>query len=167
MIKKMTLRTTPLPLVLALALAGCGSLAPKYERPAAPVAQAFPDAVAGVPASAATGEAAASIAWQRFFADARLRQLIDLSLVNNRDLRVAILNIEQARAQYDAQMYGVPSEVERPSGRVLVIAEACLIAGLELTHYEKQALRNITGPASAILAGLIIRAHLEGRRDDG
>jgi multidrug efflux system outer membrane protein len=72
------------------------SLAPKYERPAAPVAAAFPDAAA----SPATGEAAARIEWQRFFADARLKQLIELALANNRDLRVAILNIEQARAQY-------------------------------------------------------------------
>jgi multidrug efflux system outer membrane protein len=80
----------------ALALAGCISLAPKYERPAAPVAATFPDA----PANAATNEAAAQIAWQRFFADARLKQLIELALANNRDLRVAILNIEQARAQY-------------------------------------------------------------------
>jgi multidrug efflux system outer membrane protein len=88
--------TTATPLALALALAGCMSLAPKYERPAAPVAAAFPD----VPANAATNEAAAQIEWQRFFADARLKQLIELALANNRDLRVAILNIEQARAQY-------------------------------------------------------------------
>jgi NodT family efflux transporter outer membrane factor (OMF) lipoprotein len=38
--------------------------------------------------------------WQEFFADARLRELIDIALRNNRDLRVAVLNIEQARAQY-------------------------------------------------------------------
>ncbi|MES3023307.1 MAG: efflux transporter outer membrane subunit [Pseudomonadota bacterium] len=82
------------PLALALALAGCASLAPTYERPAAPVAAAFPDA------PAIGGEAAAGIAWQRFFTDARLRQLIELSLSGNRDLRVAVLNIEQARAQY-------------------------------------------------------------------
>jgi outer membrane protein, multidrug efflux system len=81
------------PLALAMALAGCMSLAPKYERPAAPVAASFP-------VSAATGEAAASIGWKRYFADARLQQLIDLALANNRDLRVAVLNIEQARAQY-------------------------------------------------------------------
>ena len=91
MIKRLTT-----PLALALALSGCVSLAPKYERPAAPVAATFPD----VQASGASNEAAAQIAWQRFFADARLRQLIALSLANNRDLRVAILNIEQARAQY-------------------------------------------------------------------
>jgi NodT family efflux transporter outer membrane factor (OMF) lipoprotein len=84
------------PLALALALSGCMSLAPKYERPAAPVAPAFPDATS----SAAASEAAARIEWQRFFADARLKQLIEMALANNRDLRVAILNIEQARAQY-------------------------------------------------------------------
>ena len=90
------------PLVLALALAGCVNLAPKYERPAAPVAPAFPEMpqAGGTALPTATGEAPANLAWQRFFADARLRQLIELSLANNRDLRVAILNIEQARAQY-------------------------------------------------------------------
>jgi len=88
MIKKVAMIAAP------LALAGCMSMAPKYERPAAPVAPAF--AEAGSPGS----EAAVTIGWQRFFADARLRQLIDLALANNRDLRVAILNIEQARAQF-------------------------------------------------------------------
>ena len=94
MIKQFTRTATPL--ALALALAGCMSLAPKYERPAAPVAASFPELAPG----AATGAAASSIAWQQFFADARLKQLIELALANNRDLRVAILNIEQARAQY-------------------------------------------------------------------
>jgi multidrug efflux system outer membrane protein len=89
-----TIKLLATPLVLALALSGCMSLAPKYERPAAPVAPAFPDA------GAASGQAAAKLAWQQFFADARLKQLIGLALANNRDLRIAILNIEQARAQY-------------------------------------------------------------------
>ncbi|MDB5950910.1 MAG: multidrug transporter [Massilia sp.] len=89
--------TTPLAVTaMAVALSGCVSLAPKYERPAAPVAPSFDDA----PANPANNEAAAQIEWRRFFADTRLRQLIDLALTNNRDLRVAILNIEQARAQY-------------------------------------------------------------------
>lgn len=84
------------PLTLTLALTGCVSLAPKYERPAAPVAATFPDTAD----ASAANEAAANIEWRRFFADARLRQLIELALANNRDLRVSILNIEQARAQY-------------------------------------------------------------------
>ena len=92
------------PLVLALALAGCVNLAPKYERPAAPVAGAFPT-VAGTVNSGnpVAPEAPGAIAWQRFFTDARLQQLITLSLANNRDLRVSILNIEAARAAYQIQ----------------------------------------------------------------
>lgn len=92
------------PLVLALSLAGCVNLAPKYERPAAPVAGGFPT-VAGTVNSGnpVAAEAPANIAWQRFFADARLQQLIQLALANNRDLRVSILNIEQARAAFQIQ----------------------------------------------------------------
>lgn len=86
--------TTVAPLALAMILSGCMSLAPKYERPAAPVAASYPET------SPASSQAAATISWQQFFADARLKQLIGLALANNRDLRVAILNIEQARAQY-------------------------------------------------------------------
>jgi NodT family efflux transporter outer membrane factor (OMF) lipoprotein len=78
----------------AALLAGC-STAPKYERPAAPVPGAFPYP------GAASGTPAAQYEWQRFFADERLRGLIGAALANNRDLRVAVLNIEAARAQYD------------------------------------------------------------------
>lgn len=85
----------------ALLMAGC-SMIPTYERPAAPVAGSFP--VYGSASSANTAPAdaapAASVAWQDFFSDARLKGLIERSLANNRDLRVAVLNIEQARAQY-------------------------------------------------------------------
>jgi NodT family efflux transporter outer membrane factor (OMF) lipoprotein len=94
MIKRFNTSATAL--ALALALTGCMSLAPKYQRPVAPVAAAFPDALTGD----ASNRAAAQIAWRHFFADARLQQLIELALANNRDLRVAILNIEQARAQF-------------------------------------------------------------------
>ena len=100
----MTKTRFPQLLVLSAAvlLAGC-SMIPTYERPAAPVAGGFPayssstQATAGLAASALP---AASVAWQDFFADERLKRLIELSLGNNRDLRVAVLNIEQARAQY-------------------------------------------------------------------
>jgi multidrug efflux system outer membrane protein len=86
---------------VAAALAGACSLIPAYERPAAPVPAAFPDAA---PADAGkAGVAADALAWREYFADARLRELIDLALANNRDLRVATLNIERARAQYGIQ----------------------------------------------------------------
>ena len=92
------------PLVLALALTGCVNLAPRYERPAAPVAGAFPTVEGTVSSgNAVANEAPASIAWRRFFTDPRLQQLITLALANNRDLRISVLNIEQARAAYQIQ----------------------------------------------------------------
>jgi len=83
-------------LTAALLLAGC-SMIPTYERPAAPVAGAFPYP------SATEGTPAAQLPWESFFADARLRSLITSALANNRDLRIAVLNIAQARAQYDVR----------------------------------------------------------------
>ena len=82
------------PLAAAAWLAGC-SMMPAYERPPAPVPGAFPFA------SAPAGPVAAELEWQAFFPDPRLKQLIATALRNNRDLRVAVLNIELARAQYD------------------------------------------------------------------
>ena len=81
-------------LAAALLLAGC-SMIPTYERPAPPVAGSFPYP------SAQEGTPAAQLPWESFFTDARLRSLVATALANNRDLRVAVLNIAQARAQYD------------------------------------------------------------------
>lgn len=78
-------------------LAGC-SMIPTYERPQAPVAAQWP-AVGAAPGTTAT-TAAADLPWQDFVGDARLRELVELALQNNRDLRVAVLSIEQSRAQY-------------------------------------------------------------------
>ncbi len=90
------LRTLSAVLIAALA-SGC-SMIPDYLRPAAPVPASFPDA-----APAATATPADAIAWRDYFADAQLREVIALALANNRDLRVAALNIEKARAQYGIQ----------------------------------------------------------------
>ena len=77
---------------------------PKYERPASPVPEQYP----GV-SKTAPGDAA-DIAWRTFFSEERLQELIELALTNNRDLRVAVLNVEQSRAQYGvAQSASVPS----------------------------------------------------------
>ncbi len=89
---------TVLVAALAAALAGC-SLTPKYERPAAPVASQW--AGSAKEALAKNGGAAAhATPWQDFVQDERLREIIGLALENNRDLRVAIKNIELAQAQY-------------------------------------------------------------------
>ena len=89
-------RTLPA-LAVAAVMAGC-SLTPTYERPAAPVAADWPAPAPAAPASAT--RSASELPWADFVGDASLRELIRLALVNNRDLRVAVLNIEQARATW-------------------------------------------------------------------
>jgi len=85
-------------LVLAL-ISGC-SLQPVYERPAAPVANAFPSGAAYKSARGGTTLPAGDIGWRDFLRDARLQRFVEIALANNRDLRVAVLNVEQVRAQY-------------------------------------------------------------------
>jgi outer membrane protein, multidrug efflux system len=84
-----------------LILGGC-SMAPKYNRPDAPVSGTWPES-AGVKADAATAPAAADLAWREFFTDPDLRSVIELALAGNRDLRIAALNVEKARALYRIQ----------------------------------------------------------------
>jgi len=87
---------------LALSLSACSSLAPTYERPAAPVPAAWPTGAAyAAPTAAAV--AAADVPWQSFILDARLRSVIDQALSNSRNLRETIASIESARAQYRVQ----------------------------------------------------------------
>jgi len=100
-------------LVAALALPGC-SLAPVYHRPAAPVAQDWPQAA---PAANAGARPLADIAWRDYFADQRLRQVIALALANNRDLRVSVLNIEKARTQYGINRAALLPTVSATAGQ--------------------------------------------------
>ena len=93
--------------VLAAALLSACSLAPTYQRPAAPVSADFP---ANPPAGGAAGSSpvtagrpAADIGWREFFTDERLQQLIATALDNNRDLRIAAQRIEEARGLYRIQ----------------------------------------------------------------
>lgn len=118
---------------VALALSGCINLAPRYQSPPLPVAASWPiapgtagasgasaasdasDEAGTAPAGAGTQPAAApataqaadtavaDIGWRDFFVDTRLQRLIELALQNNRDLRVAVLNVERARGQYQVQ----------------------------------------------------------------
>ncbi|MCJ1886827.1 AdeC/AdeK/OprM family multidrug efflux complex outer membrane factor [Pseudomonas sp. LA21] len=86
--------------IAAGVLSGC-SLIPDYERPEAPVAAAYPQGEAYDAAKPAN--AGADIGWREFFKDPQLQLLVEVSLENNRDLRVAALNIEAYRAQYRIQ----------------------------------------------------------------
>ena len=123
----------------ALLLGGCMSLIPAYERPAAPVPAAYAPEL--TPAGAAGAAAAADIDWQRYITDARLKRLIEISLANNRDLRVAILNIEQARATYQIRRAdelpsvgaGLTAQRQPGSNGGLVNSYA---VGLQITGYE-------------------------------
>ncbi|WP_017245415.1 AdeC/AdeK/OprM family multidrug efflux complex outer membrane factor [Stutzerimonas stutzeri] len=88
-----------LSLALLAALSGC-SLIPDYQRPQSPVADAWPEGPAY-----ATGAAQAQreLGWREFFRDPALQQLIEVALENNRDLRVAALNVDAYRALYRIQ----------------------------------------------------------------
>lgn len=103
----MRTRLLALPLGLSL-LAGC-SLVPDYLRPGAPVPAAWPDGPAyrRPPSETATPadpvRAADAIGWRDAFRDPRLQRLIEIALADNRDLRIAVLNVAAAEAQYRVQ----------------------------------------------------------------
>jgi multidrug efflux system outer membrane protein len=89
--------------ITAVLLTGC-TMVPKYTRPEAPVPAGWPSGPAykespptqGVPVTA-------ELQWRQFFVDERLQKIIETALQNNRDLRVAALNVERARALYRVQ----------------------------------------------------------------
>ncbi len=90
---------------LAIFLGGC-SLAPKYTRPEAPVPDQWPKGTAYTETKSATGAIAVPVPelkWKDFFADKHLQEIIEMALDNNRDLRLAALNVERARALYGIQ----------------------------------------------------------------
>ncbi len=78
-------------------LAGCVSLAPPYKEPALPVSPAY---ASDTPQE---GVSAVAIGWHDYFTDPQLRALIRMALDNNRDLRTAVLRVEEARALYGIQ----------------------------------------------------------------
>ncbi|MDH1055819.1 AdeC/AdeK/OprM family multidrug efflux complex outer membrane factor [Aquipseudomonas alcaligenes] len=84
--------------VASILLGGC-SLIPDYQRPASPVDSLWPSEAG----SAQTATAAADLDWRAFFKDPALQGLIDTALANNRDLRVAALNVEAYAAQRQIQ----------------------------------------------------------------
>jgi multidrug efflux system outer membrane protein len=87
-------------LPVAALLSAC-SLTPPLVKPAAPIPAAYAEASA--PGS---GDTAADLGWRQMLLDVRLQRLVDIALENNRDLRVASLNVEAVRAQYQIQDAG-------------------------------------------------------------
>ncbi|QDG55848.1 efflux transporter outer membrane subunit [Pseudomonas sp. NIBRBAC000502773] len=85
---------------MACMLGGC-SLIPEYQRPEAPMPAQYPQS--GVYRLAQAGNSDPASDWQQQFHDPALQQMIRDALVNNRDLRVAALNVEAFQAQYRIQ----------------------------------------------------------------
>ncbi len=96
-------RTVAAAALIAILLSGC-TMIPKYTRPEAPVPAEWPDGPAyQQPAAPEVAPLAADLKWRDFFTDERLQAVVDMALNNNRDLRVAALNVERARALYGIQ----------------------------------------------------------------
>lgn len=89
-------------LACALAVTGC-SLAPPHQTPSLPVASMYPADTASQPGAPSDGPIAPEIAWRDYFADPQLKALIAQALENNRDLKTAVLRVEEARAAYGIQ----------------------------------------------------------------
>lgn len=85
------MRKKTLLLTLPALMVSC-SLEPALEKVGSPVPENFP--------GDGSGGVSADIAWNKFFTDPRLKRLVALGLENNRDLRIAALNVEEARARY-------------------------------------------------------------------
>jgi len=114
------MKRTVLTLLTAAAVSAC-TLMPHYQRPQSPAPEHWPADAAGptaaVPAAPAAGSAAPralqpsgsgkvsadQIGWHDFFTDPRLERLIDIALANNRNLRIAVLNVAASEAQFRIQ----------------------------------------------------------------
>jgi len=138
---------TALALATSVFVSGCAMLEPRVpqadaaipaEWPLPPVTSAGADALP--PQATADGLEAADIGWRDFFADPRLEELVGQALDNNRDLRIAILNVERARAQYRIQRadrlpsVGANATLERTGGDAPV--QDLYTAGVGLAAFE-------------------------------
>ena len=145
------MRRLGLTLLLSPALlAGCLNLAPDYQRPAPPVPAQLP---------AGGGATEAWPAWNTLLRDERLRGLVQQALVNNRDLRVALLNVDRSRAQLrlaDADRWPTVSAafIANRAPNTQGEQTTTLQAGLQVTSYELDLfgrVRNVSDSAAAAL----------------
>ncbi|WP_022965560.1 efflux transporter outer membrane subunit [Denitrificimonas caeni] len=102
------MKRTALAVALLTALSGC-SLIPNYQQPEAPVAEQWSD-VQNQQGGAELPD------WREFFQDPALQQLIETALENNRDMRIAALNVEAFRAQYRIQRSALFPAIDASGG---------------------------------------------------
>jgi multidrug efflux system outer membrane protein len=89
---------------LAVAWLTACTMMPHYRRPEPPLSGHWPeDAQPPTQATNSSALPAAEIGWSEFFTDARLRRLIEIALRDNRNLRIAVLNVVASEAQYRIQ----------------------------------------------------------------
>ncbi len=110
----------------AMLLAGCIDLAPAYHRPTEPTPASFPTGPAYPPAPTA---AQPVVGWRDFFSDPKLKAVIELTLANNRDLRVAVANIAEARAQYRVQRAALFPTISAQGAATLAQEPASVVDG--------------------------------------
>lgn len=138
---------TALAMATTLFVVGCATLEPAVpaaepsiqgEWPLPPTTDAMPAPAAD--AAAAAAAAAADIGWRDFFVDPNIEELVARSLDNNRNLRVAVLNVERARAQYRIQRadrlpsLGANATLERTGGDIAV--NSTYNAGIGIAEFE-------------------------------
>lgn len=88
---------------IAVIPVGC-SMAPKYERSAAPVPAEWPNGAAYAESvKAGNGTNVSPVNWQEFFTDAQLKKVIGIALTNNRDFKLAALNVRRVQGMYGIQ----------------------------------------------------------------
>ncbi len=113
---KLELRTMTaqflLPGAFLCLVAGCATMAPKYTQPAAPVPAAWPSGPAYQESVKPAPKPVAEIPWREFFVDPQLQKLIDMALKNNRDLRIAALNIERFQALYQIRRADLMPQID-------------------------------------------------------
>ena len=146
-----------------LSLCACVDLAPAYQRPEAPIAAAWP----AVPASAPAGARdAGDIGWRDVVLDERLRRVIEMALANNRDLRVSVLDVEQARAQYRIQdassLPGIGGSASFTRSGAGGVASNSVGASVGLSSYELDLFGHVRNANDAALQAWL--ASTEGAR---
>ena len=137
-----TQRRLSVTVAAGLIIVGGCTLIPRYERPSSPVASVYPGREG---ASGAGGPGG----WPDFVTDERLKAILGLALENNRDLRVAVLRVEQSRAQY-----GITRSASLPS----------VDASASLTHASRS--NATTDQWSATVATSSYELDLFGRGPD-
>ena len=127
---------TSLALAVSLAISGCAMLEPRTTEVAPAIPSQWPATQSAEGATAAVD----ALGWRDFFVDPGLQALIAQSLENNRDLRVAVLNVERARAQYRIQRadrvpaLGVQGQMTRSGGDAPVTEQ--FSANLGVVEFE-------------------------------